>query len=66
MFKKVNKKREVKLSLGLINQAPRLGSGGIAPQFLSSALKGGEWAVSCPGRFNSGKQLLVTILYEAG
>jgi hypothetical protein len=27
------------------------GSGGIAPHFLTSALDGGEWSASRPGRF---------------
>jgi hypothetical protein len=27
------------------------GNGGIAPPFLASALDGGEWSASCPGRF---------------
>jgi hypothetical protein len=28
-----------------------VGSGGIAPPFLTSSLEGGEWSVSRPGRF---------------
>jgi hypothetical protein len=28
------------------------GGGGIAPPFLASALDGGEWSASRPGRFN--------------
>jgi hypothetical protein len=31
------------------------GSGGIAPPFLNSALDGGEWSASGPGRFNTGE-----------
>jgi hypothetical protein len=31
------------------------GSGGITPQFLTSALDEGEWLVSRPGRFTSGE-----------
>jgi hypothetical protein len=31
------------------------GSGGIAPPHLTSALDGGEWSASRPGRFNSGE-----------
>jgi hypothetical protein len=30
-----------------------VGNGGIAPLFLTSALNGGEWSASCPGRFNN-------------
>jgi hypothetical protein len=30
------------------------GSGGIAPQFLTSTLDGGEWSASRPGRFTPG------------
>jgi hypothetical protein len=52
-------KEEAKLSLCLINQAPRHddvpGSGGIAPSFLTSALDGDEWAASRPGRFIRGE-----------
>jgi hypothetical protein len=32
-----------------------MGSGGIAPPFLISALDGGEWSVLLPGRFASGE-----------
>jgi hypothetical protein len=32
------------------------GSGGIAPPFLPSALDGGEWSASRPGRFTSGER----------
>jgi hypothetical protein len=43
----------------LINQAPRhknvWGSGDTAPPFFTSALDGGEWSVSRPGRFTSGE-----------
>jgi hypothetical protein len=46
---------KVKLSLCLINKAPRhedvWGSGGIAPLFWTLALYGGEWSASRPGRF---------------
>jgi hypothetical protein len=28
-----------------------MGSGGIAPLLLTSALDGGEWSASCPARF---------------
>jgi hypothetical protein len=31
------------------------GSGGIAPPFSTSSLYGGEWPVSCPGRFIPGE-----------
>jgi hypothetical protein len=44
-----------KLSLCLINQAPChediWRSGDTAPPFLTSALDGGEWPVSCPSHF---------------
>jgi hypothetical protein len=57
MFKHVVK---VNSSLCLVNYAPRQedvsGSGGIAPPFLNSALYGGEWPVSRPGRFDSGER----------
>jgi hypothetical protein len=47
--------KRVKLSLCLTNYAPRhgdvWGSGGIDPLFLTSALDGGEWSASHPGRF---------------
>jgi hypothetical protein len=47
-------KVKIKLSLCLINQAPRheniCGIGGIAPSFLTSALDGDEWSASCLGR----------------
>jgi hypothetical protein len=33
------------------------GSGGIAPSFFISAREGGEWSVSCPGRFNPGERV---------
>jgi hypothetical protein len=33
-----------------------LGSGGIASLFLTSALDGGEWSASRPGRFNLGER----------
>jgi hypothetical protein len=33
-----------------------MGSGGIAPPFLISALDGGEWSDSSPGRFTPGKR----------
>jgi hypothetical protein len=36
-----------------------MGSGGIAPPFLTSALDGGEWSASRPCRFNSGEEALV-------
>jgi hypothetical protein len=43
---------KVKLYLALINQAPHhedvLGSGDIAPPFLTSALDGGEWSAPRP------------------
>jgi hypothetical protein len=32
------------------------GSGGIAPPFLSSALDGGEWSASRPGRLTLGEK----------
>jgi hypothetical protein len=30
-----------------------IGGGGVAPPFLTSALDGGEWSASHPGRFTS-------------
>jgi hypothetical protein len=33
------------------------GSGGIAPPFLTSALDGGEWSASRPGRFTPKKKV---------
>jgi len=33
-----------------------MGSGGIAPRILNSALNGGEWSVSRPGLFNPGER----------
>jgi hypothetical protein len=33
------------------------GSGGTAPLILTSALDGGEWSTSIPGRFSPGKEL---------
>jgi hypothetical protein len=30
-----------------------MGSGGIAPPFLTSAIDGAEWSASCPSRFTS-------------
>jgi hypothetical protein len=33
-----------------------MGSGGIAPPFLTSALDGGEWSASLPGRFTPGER----------
>jgi hypothetical protein len=32
-----------------------MGNGGIAPSFLTSALDGGEWLASRPGRFSPGE-----------
>jgi hypothetical protein len=50
-----------KLSLRLINKASRhkdvLGSGGIAPAFLTSELEGGEWLASRPGRITLGESV---------
>jgi hypothetical protein len=44
----------------VLNQAPRhkdvWGSGGIAPPLLTSALDGGEWSASRPGRFIPGER----------
>jgi hypothetical protein len=52
-------KRGTKLFLCLNNEAVChegiLGSGGIAPPVLTSALDGGEWSASQPGRFTPGK-----------
>jgi hypothetical protein len=38
----------------------------IAPPFLASALDGGEWLVSCPGRFTPDERAPVLIGEEAG
>jgi hypothetical protein len=50
---------KVKLFLCLINYAPSheevWRSGGIAPPLLTSALDGGEWSDSRPGRFTPGE-----------
>jgi hypothetical protein len=37
-----------------------MGSGGIAPPFLASALDEGEWSVSGPGRFTPGEITPIT------
>jgi hypothetical protein len=42
------------------------GSGGMTTHSLTSALDGGEWSASRPGRFTPGEKPLVTIGYEAG
>jgi hypothetical protein len=51
---------KVKLSMCLTNEALRhegvWGSGCIDPHFLTSALVGGEWSASRPGRFTSGER----------
>jgi hypothetical protein len=39
-----------------------LGSGGIAPPFLTSALDGGEWSASRADRFTPGKERSVPIV----
>jgi hypothetical protein len=43
-----------KLTLGPRREYASSGAG-IAPIFLTSALHGGEWSTSCPGRFRSGE-----------
>jgi hypothetical protein len=52
------KDKKVKLSLCLINEAlcheGVRGSGRMARPFLTSALDGGEWSASRPGRFAPG------------
>jgi len=52
------------------NSTPRhegvLGSGGTANAFLPSALDGGEWPDSFPGRFTAGKRVPVPTGEEAG
>jgi hypothetical protein len=40
-----------------------MGSGGIAPPFLASALDGGEWSASLPGRFTPGERAARYPLY---
>jgi hypothetical protein len=42
-----------------------MGTGGIAPSFLTSALDGGEWSASRPSPFTPGKRSPVTIESEA-
>jgi hypothetical protein len=42
-----------------------MGSGGIAPPFLTLEVDEGEWSVSRPGHFTSGERA-VLIGYEAG
>jgi hypothetical protein len=42
-----------------------MGSGGLAPLFLTSALDGCEWSASRPGRFTTGKELAVPNRYKA-
>jgi hypothetical protein len=37
-----------------------MGCGGVAPPFLTSALVGGEWSASRPGRFASGERAPAT------
>jgi hypothetical protein len=54
LFHKVEQK--VKLSLRLHYAMKTYSGGGIAPPFLTSALDGGEWSASRPGRFTPGKQ----------
>jgi hypothetical protein len=58
----------VELPLGVIHEAPRhenvSGSGDIAPLFLTSALDGGKWSASRPGRFTPGKRSPVRIVEE--
>jgi hypothetical protein len=44
----------------------RMGSGGIAPPFLTSALAGGEWSASSLDRFAPGKELTASNGQEAG
>jgi hypothetical protein len=54
-----------KLAICSINLAVRRddvwGSVDVAPSFLTSALNGGEWSASLPGRFIPGKEPLVLI-----
>jgi hypothetical protein len=48
---------EVKVALGLVKERPHdecvWGSGGLALQFLTLAVDGGEWSASCPCHFTS-------------
>jgi hypothetical protein len=61
---------KVKLSLALINYAPRLedvwGSGGMAHLFLTLAPDGGKWSPSYRGRFTPGKSRPRSPLYDVG
>jgi hypothetical protein len=54
----------------LLNYTPRhkdvWGSGRIALHILTSALDGGEWPASCPGRFTTGERVPIPIGEEAG
>jgi hypothetical protein len=64
--KSVVKKSKVVLALNYY--APRhedvWGTGGIAPSFLTSALDGGEWSASNPGRFTPGERAPGTYCIE--
>jgi hypothetical protein len=41
-----------------------MGSGGVAPPFLTSILDGGEWSDSSPSRFTPGERALGTHCIE--
>jgi hypothetical protein len=55
---------------GLINSSSRhedvRGSAGIHPPFSTSSLNDAVWSHSHTGRFNPGKQVPVTVVYEVG
>jgi hypothetical protein len=56
--------KKVKLSLSLISRAlchEDMGSGGIAPPFLTLALDRGEWSASCPCHFTPRERAPVPI-----
>jgi hypothetical protein len=44
----------------------KLVSGDKASSFLTSAVDGGEWSASRPGRFNPGEEATVPIALESG
>jgi hypothetical protein len=53
---RVDKQAVQMLALNGISLFPSLGSGCIDPLFLTSALVGGEWSTSRPGRFTTGER----------
>jgi hypothetical protein len=57
--RKIVKKKEGKV-VPVLTEAPChedvCGNGSMAPRFLTSAIDGGEWPSSCPGRFTPGER----------